>query len=145
MNETTTGAAGRRYWIVSGVALLWNLMGVAAYLVDVSLTAEDLAAMPDAERALYASMPAWVTGAYAIAVFGGTLGCIGLLLRKAWAMPVFVASLVAVLLQFGYTLLLMDTIAVKGAAVVALPIFIILIAAYLVWFAQRHRQAGVLT
>lgn len=144
MNESTAGKAARSFWIVSGVALLWNLMGVAAYLAHVSLTAEDFAAMPEAERLLYTDAPAWVTGAYAIAVFAGLLGCLGLLLRKAWAMPVFVVSLVAVVLQFGYALLVQDTIAVMGASIVVMPILVILIAAYLVWFAQRHRQAGVL-
>src|SRR6056297_3046586 len=73
------------YWTVAWVALVWNLIGVATYLGHVM--SEAGAAPP---------VPAWVTGAYALAVFGGTFGAVGLLLRRAWAVPLFAVSLVAV-------------------------------------------------
>ncbi len=145
MNDSSAAGPARSFWIVSIVALAWNLLGVAAYLAHVSLSAEDLAAMTEAERALYTGAPAWVTGAYAIAVFGGTLGCVGLLLRKAWALPVFVASLVGIVAQMGYSLLFQDTIEVMGAAVIVMPLVVILIGALLVWFAYSRKQRGVLT
>ena len=56
------------FWVVAVLALLWELMGVAAYLSDVSMTDADLAKLPDGQRQLYAMMPSWVTAAYAIAV-----------------------------------------------------------------------------
>ena len=46
------------------------------------MTAEDLAALPLEQQPLYENIPAWVTGAFAIAVFGGSLACILLLIRK---------------------------------------------------------------
>jgi hypothetical protein len=81
------------------IALLWNLMGCAAYLSDVMLTPEDLAKMSAAQQALYAARPAWSVGATAIAVWGGTLGCIGLLLRKPWSFMVLLLSLAGVIAQ----------------------------------------------
>ena len=59
------------FWIIGVIALIWNLMGVFAYITQVNMTDEVIAALPDAERALYENVPAWVTGAFAIAVFGG--------------------------------------------------------------------------
>ena len=44
-------------------------------------------------------MPAWVTGAFAIAVFGGALGCVGLLMLKRWSTWLLLISLLAVLAQ----------------------------------------------
>ena len=44
-------------------------------------------------------MGAWVTGAFAIAVFGGTLGCIGLLMLKSWSKLLLLISLLGVLAQ----------------------------------------------
>ena len=72
----------RGFWIISGLALVWNLLGVANYLMSVTMDPEVLAALPEAEQALYADIPAWVTSAFAIAVFSGTLASLALLLRK---------------------------------------------------------------
>ena len=81
------------------IALLWNLMGVAAYLGDVTMSAEAIAALEPGMRALYESRTWWSTSATAVAVWGGTAGCLGLLFRKPWARPLFIASLVGLIVQ----------------------------------------------
>ena len=43
----------KSFWILSGVALVWNLMGVMAYVVQSLMPDEAIAALPVAERALY--------------------------------------------------------------------------------------------
>jgi ABC-type xylose transport system permease subunit len=132
----------RRFWIVSAVALAWNLVGVMSYLTSVTAGPEVLAALPEAERALYANIPAWATSAYAIAVFGGLLGSVALLLRKAWAVPLFVASLIGVLVQMGHAFLMTALLEVKGASAAILPVLILAIAAYLAWYARSARARG---
>jgi hypothetical protein len=87
------------YLPVSILALLWNLMGCAAYLSDVMLTAEDIAAMDATQQALYNSRPAWAVAATAIAVWGGAAGCIGLILRKRWSAVLLELSLAGVIVQ----------------------------------------------
>ena len=82
---------------VAIVALLWNLMGCAAYLMDVTLTPAAVAAMSADQQALYAARPMWAVAAYAIAVWGGALGCAGLILKKRWAKGPLLASLLLVL------------------------------------------------
>lgn len=120
-------------------------MGVAAYLMSVTLSPEAVAAMSEADQELYNQMPAWVTGAYAIAVFGGTLGCVFLLMRKSWAVPVFIVSLVAIVVQMGYSLFLTPVLEVRGGAAAILPVLVTLVGIYLVWFASQSRKEGVLT
>jgi len=51
--------------------------------------------MPEPYRVIVESRPAWATVAFAIAVFGGALGCLLLLLRKSMALYVFSVSLLA--------------------------------------------------
>jgi hypothetical protein len=87
------------YLPVSILALLWNLMGCAAYLSDVMLTAEDIAAMDATQQALYNSRPAWAVAATAVAVWGGAAGCIGLILRKLWSAVLLELSLAGVIVQ----------------------------------------------
>ncbi len=130
------------FWIVSVLALLWNLMGVFSYLSQAYIGVEELEQMTQAQRELFEAQPAWVTGAFAIAVFGGTLGCIALLLRKKWAKPVFILSLLAVLAQFAYSLFLSNTVEVYGNTAIIMPIVIIIIAILLVMFAKKGAQKG---
>ena len=85
--------------IVAVIALLWNVLGCIAFFSDLRLSPEDLAALPEAQQALYAARPAWAVVATAVAVFGGFLGCIGLLLGRKWAFVVLVLSLIGILVQ----------------------------------------------
>ena len=50
MNTTTTAAPKRPlgFWIIGLFALVWNLIGVAMWYLQVNLSAEQLAAMTDA-------------------------------------------------------------------------------------------------
>jgi len=81
------------------IALLWNLIGLVAVLADLRLTATDIAALPPQQQAMYAARPVWSIGASVIAVVGGTLGCLGLLVRKHWALWVLYVSVVGVVIQ----------------------------------------------
>ena len=135
----------RTFWIVSVFALLWNLIGVMTYLMSVTMGPEALAAMSEAERALYSDIPAWVTSAYAIAVFGGTVACVALLIRNAWAVPAFVVSLIAILVQTGYGLFMTAMIEVQGGTSAILSILLIVIAVYLVWFSSSAKKKNWIT
>ena len=61
------------------------LRGVALEPVRRRYLSQTSASLPAHERAaaLAASMPAWVTAAFAVAVFGGALGALGLLMLQA--------------------------------------------------------------
>lgn len=141
----TSFGAGRVpgwYWAVAAIALLWEAMGCFAYVTQVSMDAAALAQLPAAQRDLWMAMPAWVTGAYAIAVWGGLLGAIGLLLRRNWARLAFAASLVAVVVQFGWTFLATPALTTIGASAAAFPAFIVLMAAALLWFSGLAAKRG---
>ncbi len=122
------------FWILSTVALLWNSMGVAAYLADAYMSIEDLEQMSQAERLLYESQPAWVTGAYAIAVWGGALGCLLLLLRKKWARPVLYLSFLGIIAQLSYSIFISNAFEVYGPGGIVMPIMVLLIGIGLLLF-----------
>jgi|JI8StandDraft_2_1071088.scaffolds.fasta_scaffold06266_7 hypothetical protein len=81
------------------VALLWNLMGLLAIVANLNLSAADLAALPAEQQALHRAQPGWSVVGSVIAVVAGTLGCVALVLRKRWALWLFVASLVGIAMQ----------------------------------------------
>ena len=84
------------FWVASGLGLVWNLAGVVAFVGEMTM---DLSTLSAAERAFYETKPAWATVAFAVAVFGGVLGCVGLLLRQDWALAMLVACLLGIVVQ----------------------------------------------
>lgn len=130
------------YRPVAILALLWNLLGCAAYLSDVTLTADDVAKMPAAQQALYAARPAWAVAATAVAVWGGALGCVGLILRRRWATPVLMASVAGLVAQdialFGMT----NVVATSGPAVLVIQGMVFVIAVALVMLARKAEASG---
>src|SRR3546814_6328750 len=79
---------------------------------------------------IFAAMPGWAWTAYALAVGGGTLGAILLMLRKAAAAPLFLLSVIAVIAQFGYSFIGTDLMAVKGATAAIFPAAILVVALF---------------
>ncbi len=139
---TTSAAAPKWFYALAVVALLWNLMGVAAYVGQMTMSDEAMAALSEAERALYETQPAWAVGAFALAVFGGALGSLLLLLRRRLAEPVLIASLVGIVVQFVYNFFIVKTMAVYGPGAVIMPVMVIAIGVALVLLARHARAAG---
>ncbi|MDX1402996.1 MAG: hypothetical protein R3192_00585 [Woeseiaceae bacterium] len=132
----------RSFYLISGLALAWNLLGVVLYVSQVRMSDAAMAALEPAERALMEAMPTWLIGVYALAVNAGALGSLLLLLRKAWAVPVLAVSLASIVVQMGYSLTMTDAVAVHGGSVVASSAVITAIGVYLVWYARRCKDNG---
>lgn len=133
------------FWLVGIVAVMWNLMGVVAYLMQAYMSPETLAAMEEAQRTLYENQPAWVTGAFALGVFSGLAASILLLLRKRLAFQLFVISLISVLAQMTYVFFLSNSMQVMGGPRAAImPFMIMLLAVFFVWFSHKVKKMGVI-
>lgn len=131
------------FWVISIIALFWNIMGVAAYLGQAYMTEEALLALPEAEQTYYTNVPAWITAAFAIAVFTGFLGSLALVLKKKWAKLMFVVSFIAVVIQVIYNLFIQEFVALTGSRVI-LPLITVVIAAFLIWFTENSIKKNIL-
>jgi ABC-type xylose transport system permease subunit len=135
-------AAPRWFKPVVIAALLWNVLGCFAYLSDVMLTAADIAKMTPDQQALHNSRPIWAVAAYALAVWGGLLGSIALLLKKRWATPVFAVSLAGVIVQDTALFLFTNATTKVGAPVYLLQALVIIVCVLLVWLSRKAAAAG---
>lgn len=137
--------APRFFLMFALLLLLWNLMGVAAFVLQYTADLDELARTDPTTARAFAMMPGWGWAVYGVAVGAGTLGAIALLMKKAAAATLFLLSLVAVLIQFGHTLLGTDLIAVKGlAGAAAFPAFVILVAIVQLLYARSLVGRGFL-
>jgi len=128
------------FWIVSALGLLWNFAGVAAFVHEMFLM--DLGSLPEIQRLYFEERPLWATAGYAAAVLGGALGCVALLLRKEWALPMLLICLLGIVIQIFHSLALGNALEIFGPEGLALPFMVFTIACLLTWFAYyaRHRQ-----
>ena len=115
---------GISFWIISTIALIWNLMGVNQYLQQAYNT-ESFREMYTAEQfQVIQATPSWAILAFAFAVFGGAVGCIFLLFRKKVAKTFFIISLIGIIIQMIYNVFIVKAMQVYGPGAIIMPITI---------------------
>jgi hypothetical protein len=128
--------------IVAVVALLWNLLGAMAVIMNFMITPEAIAALPAAQQQMYADTPIWSSYASLLAVFAGALGCVALLMNKAFASPLFMLSIVGLVLQNIGIFVIVDAIAVLGSSVLIMQGSVFVIAIGLLLLAKMAIKQG---
>ncbi len=134
--NNNAGSVHWSFWVIGAAALIFNILGCINFLSQ--MNADGVSALPEQYRAIVESRPAWATVAFAIAVFGGALGGLLLLLKKSAAFYVFVASLLgAVAAQipiFGMADLPVEAL-IGGFIQVVITVF-------LIWYSKWAERKG---
>jgi hypothetical protein len=137
MSDELNAKPPMSYYIIGGLILAWNSIGLLFYYMQVTMTPDLMAANFTPEQvAFMTGEPTWATAAYAIAVNAGVIGALLLLFRKSLALPFFVASFVAVLLQDLNAFVLMDGLGVWGLSGLYLPAVVIVICIAEIWYSR---------
>ena len=137
-----TGKPPRSFYIIGWLALAWNILGVLAYVSQVTMSEEAINSLPDARREMLLATPSWIIAMYALATNTGALGCILLLLRKLWAQSVFIFSLACIITQFGYSIIFLDYFDVATGGEMVLAAVVVAIGIYLVLYARSSSEKG---
>mgnify|MGYP003384035150 CR=1 FL=1 len=130
------------FWIISVVALIWNAMGANAYIQQAYNTEAHQAMYTPEQLEIANNTPSWAIAMFAIAVFGGTLASVLLLMRKKIAITFFVVSFLALLIDMGHTFFAGLGADSYGPGGVAMPIMIFVIGAFLVWYSKNVTAKG---
>lgn len=140
--ESTTANKPKWFLAISIFALIWNLLGVFAYIAQMMITPEILDTLPEAERTIIENTPSWAISAFAVAVWGGALGSLLLLLKKKIAVYVLALSFVGVLVQLYHSIVIANSIAVYGPGDLIMPIMVLLIGGGLIWYSNDLTKKG---
>jgi len=141
MNNKSVIGVHWSFWVIGAIALIWNVMGVINFFVQ--MNPDVLDAYRESERAIIEGRPAWATGAFAIAVFGGALGCVLLLMRKWAAYYVLIASLLGVIVTMIHTLgIASSTIDFSPFEIFMMILMPLVVAAFLIWYAKQAKSKG---
>jgi len=137
MNDKTVGGIHWSFWVIGAITLIFNVMGVINYFAQ--MNADSLASFPESYRPIIEGRPAWATAAFAIAVFGGSLGSLLLLLRKSAAIYVLIASLLGVIVT------MMHIFGVAGLRSFEIWIGVLMqlvVTAFLIWYSKLAERKG---
>lgn len=128
-------------WVVGVLSLLWNASGT--YTIMAAQTGQMPGISAD-EAAYYAAQAPWFVAVTDIALLSAITGAVALLLRRTWAVPLYVVSLVCIAVTAGYDLAAGTSrmFANPGALVVTILIWVL--AALQLWYAAAMHGRGVL-
>ncbi len=148
MSDMLSGKAPWHLWAVGVLGILWNGFGCFdytmtnmqgdAYLTAAGMTAEQIAHMN--------AMPAWMSGVWAIGVWGGLIGCVLLLLRNKLALPVFIASGASFVFSVIYSRFI-DPMPAGGPHAGSMDMMHLIIFAgcvFFIWYAMFAKKRGII-
>lgn len=151
MVDVTDNRPSVVYWVVSIVLLLWGLGGVSIYVAYFVETPAEFARTAEtaANRQAYADyvagIPAWAIAVGIAAAVTRLLGGIGLLLRRAWVLPVYIISTAFFLVALYRAFILADVARVMSGPHIAVEVVFLALGIFAIWFAHENRSKGVLT
>jgi hypothetical protein len=138
------------FWLVSLALLLWGLGGASIYVAYFVESPQQFAQTAEASEhrqayaAYVASIPAWAIAVGIVAAVTRLLGAIALLLRRRWALPLFVVSSVFFLVALYRAFVLAGAGKVMGGTHIAIELAFVALGAFGVWFAYVNGSRGVL-
>ncbi|QMU61281.1 MAG: hypothetical protein GKR92_06060 [Gammaproteobacteria bacterium] len=114
MPESIQTPAPWHLWVIGVIALLWNAMGAFDYVMSQSKNEAYMKMFTPEQLEYFYSFPSWSVALWAIAVWGGMLGCILLLLRNKLAVCTFLISLICMTLNTIYIYAFTNGIEIMG-------------------------------
>jgi len=138
------------FWVISIALLLWGFGGASIYIAYFIETPEEFAQTAEtaANRQAYAdyvaSIPFWAIAVGIIAAVTRLLGAIGLLLRRAWALPLYIISVVFFLGALYRAFVLANVSSVMSGAHISIELVFLALGIFAVWFAHENKSKGIL-
>jgi hypothetical protein len=100
---------------VTGVlGFLWSSIGALDFVMTQTRNESYMSAFSPEQLSFFYGLPAWTVATWAIAVWGGVIGAIFLLLRKGIAVWIFLASLICMLITSFQNYVLSNGMEVMG-------------------------------
>lgn len=149
--DRNANSPGASFQIISYFLLAWGLAyaGLVIFSFFVATPEDSAALVADGvikqEYADYiANIPAWVVAVSIMAAITRVLGALGLLLRRAWALPCYVISLISVVIIMFRGFVLAGAASVIRPSQIGVEIVFMLLSIFAVWFAANSKARKIL-
>lgn len=138
MIESTQNRVHWSFWVIGAVSLIWNGLGVVNFFAQ--MNPEILEMYRESERIMIEGRPAWATAGFVLAVFGGAIGSVLLLMKKSASFYLFVISLVGVVVAMSHSLGL--GIEFGRGEIVGIVVMPVALAGFLIWYSLHAKRKG---
>ena len=132
-------------WVVGILGFLWDSVGAFDYVMTQTQNEAYMSEFTPEQLDFFYNVPTWVVFFWAIAVWGGLAGTALILLRKRLAVPVLLASFVAMVVTSVHNFVLANGAAIMGPIGAVFSVVIFLVALGLWFYAKKMTERGVLT
>lgn len=141
----TTGKAPWHLWVVGVFAVLWDAMGAYDYLMTQTQNESYMAAFTPEQLEFFYGFPTWLVFFWAIAVWGGLLASVLLVMRKRLAVNLFLVSFLCMCVTAAHNYFIANGIEIMGTlgAIFSVLIFVFALGFWL--YARAMARQGVLT
>jgi len=139
------------FWVISVALLLWGIGGASIYVAYFLETPDEFARSAESpeNREAYAqyvsSIPAWATGVGIVAAIARLLAALCLLLRRAWALPLYIVSLIFFSIALYRAFVVANAATVMSGAHIGVQIVFLALSVFTIWFAGQKKSKGVLS
>lgn len=148
MTETNTVKPPIWFWVIVAILVLWGMMGMYVYYDYVTSTPESMAkyvtdgTYSQAYVDYFLSSPAWATAVFALAVFSGALGALCLLLRRNWAVPLYMISLFFVVISIGNMFIIDKAHKLMSGGQIGMEGVVFCLAVLAVWISRKAKNSN---
>ena len=132
-------------WVIGIISLLWNSMGALDYIMTQTRNEAYMSSFTADQLSFFYGFPGWVVATWAIAVWASVIGSLLLLFRKALAVWLFLASLIAMLITTFHNFVLSNGLQAIGdtfSLIFTAIIFVVALILYL--YSRKLQQLAIL-
>ena len=131
-------------WLVGVLGTLWNLMGAFDYFSTQTRNESYMSRFTPEQLEFFYGFPSWLVAFWALAVWGGLLGTILLLLRRRLAVTVLLISFLSMIVTSLHNFVFSNGLDVMGGLGVTFSVLIFVVALGLWLYARAMARQGVL-
>ena len=131
-------------WLVGLLGLLFNSVGAFDYLMTQTQNESYMGRFTSEQLDVLYGLPAWLVASWALAVWGGALGALLMLLRKRLAVAVLLVSLLAMSVTGVHNVFAVNGLYETGGTGPVFILLIFLVALSLWFYARAMRERGTL-
>jgi hypothetical protein len=133
-------------WVTGVLGFLWSSVGALDFVMTQTRNESYMSAFSPEQLSFFYGLPLWTVVTWGIAVWGGVIGAIFLLLRKGVAVWIFLVSLICMLITTFQNYILSNGMEVMGdtfSLIFTAVIFLIALGLFL--YSRAMLKKGVLS
>lgn len=133
------------FWIISVIALIWNLLGVDGFIGQAMMSNRFKSMYSEEQLDIISRLPSWYIVVFGVAVIASALACILMLMKKKLAVKLFQLGFLAVIIQATFNLFINEGRSAYGPFEYTMTLLIPVVSILLLLYSKKALKKGWLS